>query len=398
MNGHQICVHPWIGLRVKTNKSLCICCDYQPDKEIPDPQCPDKGLKLDDPDLIKKLDNNPYMSQIREDILKQHYPSNCQSCLLNDQVEGMSTKTRDWIQYQDLIYEDPHLYQEGQFLNDFRPKILDLSLFNHCQLECLMCHPQFSRRLGPLYQVMGFNQSDRPPSGEPFNEQQALENLVYFLPDIQRIALQGGEPFIIPFYSKLLQKIMDLHLQDRISIAINTNLMVLDHSLMEILLKMKQVEFFISLDGTPELCQFIRYPFNQQVFENNVLYLGRLKSAGFPISLKIQSVVMACNFSHLIEFLEYLKHHPVLPRLPKFFFLTTPSYLAVNILEKSYRIEQVNKIYQYMKHDMEPLPQGALKNLDSVLESSLKGEADIKDKRIYEQYMAHLKTKRPWPY
>lgn len=93
------------------------------------------------------------------------------------------------------------------------PQCLEFELSNTCNLECTMCDGHFSS-------LIRKNREGLPPLDSPYDEG-FVEQLIPFLPHLRDAKFLGGEPFLVPIYFSIWEKIA-VH-NPKIKVHITTN-------------------------------------------------------------------------------------------------------------------------------------------------------------------------------
>jgi MoaA/NifB/PqqE/SkfB family radical SAM enzyme len=128
------------------------------------------------------------------------------------------------------------------------PAVIEFNLENFCNLECIMC-------TGELSSQVRKNREKRDPMPSPWDESLLLQ-LEEFIPHLTEAKFYGGEPFLIPIYFEIWEKIIRANPSCRISIQ--TNGTVWNHRVENLLAK-ANVHINVSLDAvTPDVYEHIR--------------------------------------------------------------------------------------------------------------------------------------------
>lgn len=93
------------------------------------------------------------------------------------------------------------------------PSMFELELSNHCNLECVMCSGMLSSRIRA-------NREHLPPLESPYDES-FIEQVVEFLPHLEELRINGGEPLLQPLVYSLLERVADLRPDLKVTIATN---------------------------------------------------------------------------------------------------------------------------------------------------------------------------------
>ncbi len=104
------------------------------------------------------------------------------------------------------------------------PQIMEFELDNRCNLECLICNDLFSSGIAENKHIN--------KTKSPYNEN-FVEELIPFIPHLKEAKFYGGEPFLIPIYYSIWEKMLALN--PKIQIVIQTNGTVLNDKIKKLL-------------------------------------------------------------------------------------------------------------------------------------------------------------------
>lgn len=136
----------------------------------------------------------------------------CQVCghlLSAGNFEGIAIKNFDFVGWNAAGY----------------PTKMDFELDNTCNLECVMCR-------GELSSSIRQNREKKPPFHSPYDAE-FVRQLEEFIPHLEQSHFLGGEPFLIPIYFSLWEKMLELN--PRIQISTQTNATVMNERVKRIL-------------------------------------------------------------------------------------------------------------------------------------------------------------------
>lgn len=173
-----------------------------------------------------------WFSQKREKLSK-HLQENdfslgCQNCLRiidAGNFQGLPAKNFDHLPLSDAGY----------------PTKIDFELSNECNLECIMCRGEFSSAIRK-------NREKLPPIEQPYGED-FLSEIEEFIPHLKKSHFLGGEPFLIPIYEELWEKIHSINPQ--VEISVQTNATILTNRIKERLDSMR-FNIAVSIDSIDE--------------------------------------------------------------------------------------------------------------------------------------------------
>lgn len=114
---------------------------------------------------------------------------------------------------------------------------------------------------------------------------------------LKELYFTGGEPMMSPLFPKVLRYLRETGFADSIKIQLNSNISLLTAEIVDLLLGFKDVQFSVSLDGTGEVYEYIRYP---SKYANIQKRLELLRGVSMTITLvPILSCFNAANLPEL---------------------------------------------------------------------------------------------------
>jgi hypothetical protein len=249
----------------------------------------------------------------------------------------------------DIVHDvDPH-----------NPKVtwLELSFSNRCNLKCRMC--------GPFYSTTWFEDWAEVPEyafgipGVPKNkadiESFLAENkkkpvtfdvttLDKYIPDLRMVKLTGGEPFIIPEYDYILEKVHEVGNAENMWLDYSTNLTVRPKKrLKELWSKYKQIKFATSLDGIGKVIEYQRHPCKWEMVDTVMNDLMQIPNAwvGVRTTQTIYNILDMPNIAMYFAELEdkYHNTHSHVSAFGEdswlnFVQASTPEFVSITVLPK----------------------------------------------------------------
>lgn len=188
------------------------------------------------------------------------------------------------------------IHSEGEAERAPLPMRLEFNIHNACNLQCVMCHGLASSSIRTHREALP---SLANPYDEPF-----VEQLTPYLPTAVEADFMGGEPFMIPTYRMLWERIAREN--PRLKVCILTNGTILDDSIKDLLERIN-CWIHVSIDSNvKKTYESIRRGASfEQVMENCSWFQQLMKSRGLscmwrfcPMRLnwrEIPSVVRHCN-------------------------------------------------------------------------------------------------------
>lgn len=177
---------------------------------------------------INEIWNSEAIGLIRDSLKQGDFSMGCEGCLelINaGNYNALPAKNFDDLPQKSASY----------------PSKIDFELSNECNLECIMCRGEFSSSIRR-------NREKLPPIASVYDAE-FVQQLEEFIPYIHHSHFLGGEPFMIPIYLDIWERMNELNPSIRISVQ--TNGTILTDRIKKILSSMK-FEIAISIDSIEE--------------------------------------------------------------------------------------------------------------------------------------------------
>ncbi len=231
---NHFCSFPWNGLQIHVSGQVRPCCMID-----------DLGIKYQSGvDLRKSLAEKP-LEMVREQMLRGEAPRPCRACYEEDQMGVQSVRL-----YSPAI--------DTENLSSVKISRAEISLTNRCNLDCVMCRPQFSSRVQKLYQDFAsthplqeridFPSFTVPPEDVPGLVEQVCE--------AKEIRLIGGEPLLTEAGRLFIKLWAQGQYPGRLEVI--TNGTFLDDAILSDLASCQNKQVDMSVDGVGEIYSWIR--------------------------------------------------------------------------------------------------------------------------------------------
>lgn len=129
------------------------------------------------------------------------------------------------------------LLQDNTISQPF-PRALEFELSNLCNLECAMCFGEFSSSIR--------KNRENLPALPMYYDEDFVQQLEIFIPHLREAKFFGGEPFLVPIYYEIWERIMELN--PATTIHITTNATILNEKVKRVLEKLNVV-LILSIDS-----------------------------------------------------------------------------------------------------------------------------------------------------
>lgn len=233
---------------------------------------------------------------------------------------------------------------------------LDIRFSNLCNQKCIMCGPRDSNlwyedwvkisKIGEKiekgkYKIYPFVQDNNRTLMKGFTEwwkdPSWWDKFDTIAPTLRYIYFTGGEPLVVPAMQECLEKLISKGYSKNIELRYDTNLSVINKSIIEKWKHFKNVILCVSLDDTEDRFHLIRYPANYDRFIHN---LNFLKQNQIPIYYISGCIGLASPYSvkRVIEIAEKYDVNAFLR------FLEDPSWFDIRHLPKNAKLEIISNL------------------------------------------------------
>lgn len=230
---------------------------------------------------ISEIWNGPEANELREHIKAYELDYGCHGC--KAMMEAGNYEAVKAAQY------DPPVENRNGY-----PSVMEFELSNECNLGCVMCVGEFSSYIRKHVEKL-------PPIPSAYGPE-FIEQLEEFIPYLEETKFYGGEPFLIPIYQEIWDKIVELSPKTRV--CVQTNATILSDRVKKTLEK-GAFHINISIDSLQkERYENIR---RNAVFEKvmeNILYIReytRRKDSFFGLSF----CLMRSNWEEAADFIRF---------------------------------------------------------------------------------------------
>jgi len=430
-NKDAYCPVPWREQMIESNGAIRLCCLAQ------------ETIKNDDgseanvaTDSLDKIWNNQHMQEIRQNMVDGTKIDMCRACYETEKNNGYSNRENELEEM--LTFRSDY---SSNIVVDERPNYYDVRFGNLCNMKCITCGPQYSSehyeeyikiyddlkvetnnditkinvemtKLGEYCHVGRVMTSDEmdlikeekesyewPENDNIFNN--ILEQINKS--DIIKLYITGGEPTISAANKKLLKALVDSGKSQNITLWLNTNMTNVNEDFYNLVAQFKKVRLMMSIDGTGDTFDYIRYPGKwKQIdknihklinFVNNLAPHSRQPKDHLKFELQLAPVLQLLNLLNLEEMIEYylkilepahcaVTFCPNVLRGPDYYRMTNANYNIKH--EINNRIQEKWDGYEYYGVPM-------LKNILRIIDHTLTNEEPEHEKKEYSNLMNIVK-------
>ena len=258
------CVLPFTHLSTRPNGDITPCCrNWDTIGNIKDT-------------TFEEAWNSKAQQKLRKQLLNGERPDNCFQCWKLEDQGSVSMR-------QSMNEHRKHMIPDVcEPIMPYKVPVLELKLSNLCNFRCRTCKPDLSStwlkdwdKVKHEYESLGHVNTTHKETS--FDNEQFIQDIIKLAPTIEIVEFAGGEPLMDPLHYKVLEA-LEPHAQ-RISLKYSTNLSKLKFGKFDTLAswsKFQEVDLSLSIDGYPELNDYIRTESDTHVLAEN---LSQVKSA-----------------------------------------------------------------------------------------------------------------------
>jgi MoaA/NifB/PqqE/SkfB family radical SAM enzyme len=344
----------WNHTCIKTDKSYDFCCVAQHHPHDLDEQYrnPSAGMSIDE------WWNSDEINKARKDMLNGKKPAQCTHCWKLETadiksprhdaleslgiIKGLTWKTTTSSKVEKSFIKSSSKYiinssrigpvdpesilRKMKITNDntestvqnkamlITPASYDIKFGNLCNLKCRMCHASSSSQINKEAKQHEDEHKTYPHTYE--DESQFtwfLDRSASFWKDFEKkkdvitdLKFTGGEPLLIETLIKFLHELVNNGLSKKISLNLITNATTVNKELIEkVFTHFYSVKLNVSVDGTGDVYDYIRYPGRWKTLDKNLRLLTKYPYLQVSISPTIQ-VLNCINFIDILAYAEEL--------------------------------------------------------------------------------------------
>jgi hypothetical protein len=225
------------------------------DTSLVSPCCAARGQLLDNKDL--DFYTNSYLQRLREENRAGVASAECQVCWDQERFTNSSLRLASLNRFKNNLTSTPHL------------TTLDWNVEPICNAKCIICSNYHSSAW--LAEDQKFNHAAYPiyRTASSARHNDIIDAID--LGTVQRVYFNGGEPVLSNDPVRILTKLQNIGKLSEISVSFNMNgSRMPSQQLIDLLREARDVTVFVSIDGTQQQFEYIRYPIAWSELEHNV--------------------------------------------------------------------------------------------------------------------------------
>jgi radical SAM protein with 4Fe4S-binding SPASM domain len=333
----HFCMLPWVHMHILPNSSVVPCCVWPYDQPV-------GNVKNNS---LKEIWNNENYKDLRRKMLNDEVIPNCSQCYEREMAgETMRMGSlREWHHHFDDIVEPT---VDDAELKQFNMALFDVRFSNICNFKCRGCSPDLSSAWFSDYEKLYDLNLNKEKLVSIMPNENAWQELLGFLPTVERVYFAGGEPLIMDEHYLVLEELLRLEKYD-VTLSYNTNMSNLrfrDKFAMDYWKKFKNVSIGVSIDDFGVRGEYFRHGMNWQKTVENI----RIVKENCPhVVFSVNCTVSLYNVYYLSE-LHAEVFNLGLIKLGDFLInlLINPVEYRVQVLPPDFRIKVAKKLRDYI--------------------------------------------------
>ncbi len=318
---------------------------------------------------IEEIWNSDHFKDTRKKMLKGECIKRCNYCYQQERSNLPSHRLDEnniWFQRfteQKIIHLLKSTNDDGVL--SVQPSTIDLRPGNICNLKCVICSPVESSAWYNDAQFLSKNltteakydwkfKSDASNANYSwFSQPRIIKELIELIPSISHVIFGGGEPLLLKEHDQFIREAINSGHAQNMELRYHTNGSILNSDHIEEWKHFKHVQVMLSIDGTEEINNYIRFPSKWSKYLDA---LQLLDNSHDNIEPQILSSISLLNFPYISDFATWLleqkynkigkqNHHGLFH--PGILFW--PKYLSITALPKNVKAETTTLISKYVE-------------------------------------------------
>lgn len=307
-----------------------------------------------------------YCQEVKESFVTHSRHPGCNACWEAEDSNLTSFRERSLNEYKILGAKE----KQEKLLN------IEISVGNLCNLSCLMCDEKYSSSILAENIKLKINQVEQKDFKWSEDNFVNLSRNLKLKPRL--INFRGGEPF----YNKKIFEILDSFDPEDTKntvIHITTNGTVWNDEWARVLSKFKLVRLMFSLDAVGNLYNYIRYPGNFKVVENNIKTIVKHKN----IKPLIHATLQNLNVLYFGELVQWANDLGIYLELEA---VASPDYLRFTNLPQHLKLKAIDSLRNLLTWSLAPQIRTEISECLQLLEHSV----DIDNTELWNKFVSNI--------
>ena len=298
----SFCMAPWVHSAIRPSGERLLCTISEPPKNLRS--------------SLNQHWNSNFMKRVRSDMLADKEIPECRACSTFNPYRNHFNHHFNHLKQHALSNTSTDGFYKKL------PVSVDFRLTNLCNFKCLMCVPDCSSAWESEFAALFGKQSLPNWLNEDKKYTQKFQTDVVeneFLDlvhqgELEEIYWAGGEPLINPVHWKIMSKIIESGQSEKISVRYTTNLSSLkfkNHTFQSILEKFKKFQIGVSLDGTHQIGEYLRWGLNFEKIERHIKELLPYIDQNNHKSIFIEHRLTLPGIFSLVDLVRFANDHEI---------------------------------------------------------------------------------------
>lgn len=407
------CPYPWIHIMTQPSSTINFCCVANGQIKKDDGSI----LMLNKGDDISSVWNNNHYRKIRKQMIEGERVDGCEPCYELEDLGIPSYREnyiQDWMGFHreaDNIKQIVDKSIDNDYVVEESPQYLDFRLGTLCNLRCRMCQSQNSSAIykelkdEELYTeeerdfiVKTSHWNDFSDYTQPwFDDPGFLSTVEEWLPNVNRLYFTGGEPTIIQRVYWILEKCVELGINQNIDLVFNSNMTNIQPRFLDLIAKFKSVLMCLSVDGYGTTNEYIRSGSTWSIVDKHIRDYATSDVVGNLLFSPVVQIYNILNVTDLIDYAELIQKETGRRIDISFLLNNYPKCLDIRNLPQNVRdaavkhLETWSATSTYFAED-ERNKQTVLGLIKALKENY--NEDSEEQMKIFKEYTALLDSKR----
>lgn len=360
----KFCVLPFNSLSFSATGDLRVCCNSG--KSF--------GFKLEQAENLESIINNKKVIEIRSDFLNGKESSFCERCW---EIEKYAEDSFRKIANDTFSISEKNISNYSTEITFDDIEYLDITLGNKCNLACRMCNPYSSSLLAK--QWISIDRHSKTSELIEFDRQtkDKILEIIKRSPNLSLIYMLGGEPLVSEFHDEIVDYLINTNRAKDITLHYSTNLHVDISKRLEAWSHFKKIDLNISIDGSNETYEYIRWPGKWSKITTNLNALREYCTRYDNIKPSISTTVQNLNVDNLYELITEVKK--LSNNSLSFYFIPVTYFNLLELTPKNILINSLEKLSTLNDGTVYRLPE-----LMKMIESAIQKSDNLDNKKVIE--------------
>lgn len=351
----SICPLAWVHVAGHTDGSVRLCCVSSELITKEDGTNYNLGY-----DKIEDILNSNKYKQIRSNMIAGNRIEGCKQCYLSEDKTGFSYRL-NYLNVWKRSNTFQRKYQQSLNNGNIEPTVqyYDLRYGNLCNLSCRSCYSEASSQFDKdvrnlkhtnIIKFHGVNDRD---VNSWYETNTFEENVNSQLSNMTDYYCTGGEPTLIDKNYEILTRMIETGDSKHITLKFNTNLTNTKKDFYSLFKHFKHVRAMLSVDGTKELQEYLRFPSDWNQISKNLQKLVDMDLS--TMTLVMTPVIQKTNINLITDLFEYVESINRVAKKSKVhlspIICVDPPHLDLNYLPIDYKIKCWEKIDNWVKNN-----------------------------------------------